>query len=65
VSRLLDTRFKYTPAAATSVASTFKRFGFVVRSPEEQRAAAEAKLKGKAKKAKPLATVTRLERKSK
>lgn len=27
-TRLLDPRFRYTPAAATNIAATWKRFGF-------------------------------------
>ncbi len=34
---LLDPRFKYVPAAATDVASTWQRFGFDSRRNEERR----------------------------
>lgn len=36
--RLLDPRFHYVPAAATDVATTFKRFGFNPRANAERRA---------------------------
>jgi hypothetical protein len=35
---LLDPRFRYVPAAATDVASTWQRFGFDSRKNEERRA---------------------------
>lgn len=65
MSRLLDRRFRYIPAAATSVSSTWERFGFKVRTADEQKADAEARLAGKkTRKAKALpANVTPIKRK--
>jgi hypothetical protein len=37
-ARLLDPRFRYVPASATDVRSTWRRFGFDPRSNEERRA---------------------------
>jgi hypothetical protein len=36
-ARLLDPRFKYTPAVATNIAATWKRFGFDPRANEQRR----------------------------
>lgn len=36
-ARLLDPRFEYTPAAATNIAATWKRFGFDPRANEQRR----------------------------
>jgi hypothetical protein len=36
-SSLLDPRFEYTPAAATNIAATWKRFGFDPSANEQRR----------------------------
>jgi hypothetical protein len=36
-TRLLDPRFRYTPAAATNIAATWKRFGFDPHANEQRR----------------------------
>jgi hypothetical protein len=36
-TRLLDPRFKYTPALATNIAATWKRYGFDPRANEQRR----------------------------
>ena len=36
-TRLLDLRFNYTPAAATDIAATWRRFGFDPRENQQRR----------------------------
>lgn len=36
-ARLLDPRFEYTPAAATNIAATWRRFGFDPQANEQRR----------------------------
>jgi hypothetical protein len=38
MTKLLDPRFRYIPAAATNVAETWKRFGFNAKANEQRRA---------------------------
>ena len=39
-TRLLDPRFKYTPAAATDITATWRRFGFDPRDNQARRSGA-------------------------
>jgi len=42
---ICDRRFRYVSAAATNVAATFQKHGFRVRSYEEQKAAAQERMR--------------------
>ena len=43
-TRILDPRFRYTPAAATNIAATWKRFGFDPHANEQRRKRAMSEL---------------------
>jgi len=44
MTHILDKSFRYTESAATNIAATFARFGFRVRSYDEQKAAAQERM---------------------